>query len=772
MSVLWLISEAALAADPSGFVPYETGLLDRGISLVGIFAFVALAWLISENRKKVAWRTVAWGVGLQLIFGLVILLPVVSGVFYGAVNGGVAKLLSFSDEGTKFVLEPLVPHAIFMKVDKPKNYVEAGTDCDDGDGASHGAGVEVCDGADNDCDGKVDDADDSLVGAIWYPDSDGDGFGSEAGGKVYCTAPAGWVKVSGDCDDTLAKAFPGAEETCADSVDLNCDGSVGDADADADGVKACEDCDDSDPGRRPDAVEVCNQVDDDCDGLVDDEDDSVIGQRTFYLDADGDGKGAESTARKACFHPVTGAGPALAAAASEASTDATDAPETASVPDDAAPSEDATVEDSTEGSDEETAGSESVDSTETAGSESAEPAADESADSAEPSDESPAIAAVAPTEPPSAPAAPSAPAWVDDYVPVDVDGMFPTLFNVGFAVLPTIIFFSALMSLLYHVGIMQPIVRGLAWVMMRTLGTSGAETLSAAGNIFVGQTEAPLLVRPYVNTMTRSELMAVMTGGFATVAGGVLGLYVSYLQNIPNIAGHLVIASIISAPAALAIAKVMIPETQVPETAGQLKFNFERTASNAMEAAANGATEGMKLLLNVAAMLIAIVALVAMLDWFISLAPITYCPDGLGLGYSCSPELPGAPPAEGQPLSLALIMGFVFAPIALLMGVPLQDITAIGTLLGEKIVLTELVAYTSLSGLINGPTPVITERSAIIASYALCGFANFASIGIQIGGIGGIAPKRMGELASLGFRAMIAGAIAACMTGAVAGVFL
>ena len=167
MSVLWLISEAALAAEPSGFVPYETGLLDRGISLIGIFALVGLAWLISENRKKVAWRTVAWGVGLQLLFGLVILLPVVSGVFYGAVNGGVAKLLSFSDEGTKFVMEPLVPHAIFMKVDKPKSYVETGTDCDDADGSAHGSGFEVCDGADNDCDGKVDDGATHSTFSVW-----------------------------------------------------------------------------------------------------------------------------------------------------------------------------------------------------------------------------------------------------------------------------------------------------------------------------------------------------------------------------------------------------------------------------------------------------------------------------------------------------------------------------------------------------------------------------------------------------------------------------
>ncbi|TVQ89295.1 MAG: NupC/NupG family nucleoside CNT transporter [Deltaproteobacteria bacterium] len=349
----------------------------------------------------------------------------------------------------------------------------------------------------------------------------------------------------------------------------------------------------------------------------------------------------------------------------------------------------------------------------------------------------------------------------------DIANWPPATRNVAFAVLPTIIFFSALMSLLYFLGLMAPIVKGIAWLMVRTLGTSGSESLSAAGNIFVGQTEAPLLVKPFVSTMTRSELMAIMTGGFATVAGGVLGVYVMLLQDaLPSIAGHLVVASILSAPAALAMAKIMVPETEKSLTAGGVKAEFEQPASNAIEAAATGATDGMKLVLNVVAMLIAIVALVAMVNWAISWVPVMFCPDGsVGLGYAVACD--GA-----RSLDLSMIFGVLFFPAAVLMGVPYEDWFIIGQLLGEKIVLTELLAYKTLAALVSGEEAVISQRAAIIASYALCGFANFASIGIQLGGIGGIAPERMGELAQLGFRAMFAGALAACMTGAVAGVFL
>jgi len=327
----------------------------------------------------------------------------------------------------------------------------------------------------------------------------------------------------------------------------------------------------------------------------------------------------------------------------------------------------------------------------------------------------------------------------------------PPVKTFAFWILPTIIFFSSLMSVLYHLGIMHRVVRAIAWLMQRTMGTSGAESLSAAANIFVGQTEAPLVVRPYIANMTRSELHAVMTGGFATVAGGVMAAYVGILKDIPGIAGHLVTASIMSAPAALAISKVMVPEDGVPVTLGTLDIAHERTARNVIEAAANGATDGVKLAINVAAMLIAFVGLVAMTDWVLALLPLS---------------------VHGAPLSLSLILGWLFAPIAFSMGVPWKEAVVVGGLLGEKLVLTELLAYIHLGALVAGPTPVLSERSAIIASYALCGFANFASIGIQLGGIGGIAPSRMGDLAQLGLRAMIAGSLAAFMTATVAGALL
>lgn len=461
---LWLM-DAALAVD-GNFIARQTTILDRIMSLVGIAAMVGFAWLISENRKKIDWRPVTWGVGAQLLLGAVITLPAVSNIFYTVVNTGVNKLLSFSDEGAKFIFGSFVPHQIMM------------------------------------------------------------------GGEAVAS-----------------------------------------------------------------------------------------------------------------------------------------------------------------------------------------------------------------------------------------DGISAPLVNFAFTVLPTIVFFSSLMSVLYYLGFMQALVSVIAKLMVKTLGTSGAESLSAAGNIFVGQTEAPLLVRPFVEKMTRSELMAVMTGGFATVAGGVMGAYVSFLGSIPNIAGHLVMASIMSAPAALAIAKILVPETEEPLTKGEVQIDADMPVTNVMEAAAVGASDGMKLALNVAAMLIAIVGLVSMLDWMIGLLPVGFCGDAVVAGYTCD----GQP---ATPMSLSVILGWLFAPVAFLMGVPWAEASIVGTLLGEKIVLTEFIAYIHLSGAINAETAVLSERSAIIASYGLCGFANFASIGIQLGGIGGIAPKRMGDLAALGFKAMTGGVIAACMTGAVAGLFL
>lgn len=327
----------------------------------------------------------------------------------------------------------------------------------------------------------------------------------------------------------------------------------------------------------------------------------------------------------------------------------------------------------------------------------------------------------------------------------------PPVKTFAFWILPTIVFFSSLMAVLYHLGVMHRIVYGIAWLMQRTMGTSGAESLATAANIFVGQTEAPLVVRPYIASMTRSELHAVMTGGFATVAGGVMAAYVHILKDIPGIAGHLVTASILSAPAALAISKIMVPEDGIPVTLGTLAIPHEKTARNVIEAAANGASEGVKLAINVAAMLIAFVGLVAMADWALGLIPLS---------------------VQGAPLSLSLILGWLFAPLAFVMGVPWSEATVVGGLLGEKLVLTELIAYIHLASIVATEPAVLSERSAIIASYALCGFANFASIGIQLGGIGGLAPERMGDLADLGLRAMIAGSLAAFMTATVAGALL
>jgi CNT family concentrative nucleoside transporter len=319
----------------------------------------------------------------------------------------------------------------------------------------------------------------------------------------------------------------------------------------------------------------------------------------------------------------------------------------------------------------------------------------------------------------------------------------PALKNMAFWVLPTIIFFSALMTLLYHLGVMQWIVRGVAKAMQYVLGTSGAETLSCSANVFVGQTEAPLLVKPFVEKMTKSELTAVMTGGFATVAGGVLAVYVAMLRDIPGIAGHLVTASLMAAPGALAVAKIVYPEDGTPVTAGTLKVEVDRPDANSIEAVARGASEGMTLVLNVVAMLIAFVAMVALLNALLGLL-------GRPLGIA---------------LSLEKLLGWILSPLAWCIGVEWKDAGQIGQLLGKKLVLTELLAYADLQKLQGA----ISARTSIIASYALCGFANLASIGIQIGGIGGIAPSRRSDLARLGLRAMFAGALVSCFSATWAG---
>lgn len=324
-------------------------------------------------------------------------------------------------------------------------------------------------------------------------------------------------------------------------------------------------------------------------------------------------------------------------------------------------------------------------------------------------------------------------------------------FIFAFQVLPTIIFVSSIMAVLYHLGVMQLIVNVIAKVMVKTMGTSGAESLSAAANIFVGQTEAPLLIKPYVTDMTRSELMAIMTGGMATVAGGVLAAYIG--MGVP--ANHLLAASVMAAPAGLLLAKIMVPETEEPKTKGAVQASSEKIDSNVIEAAARGAGEGLSLALNVAAMLLAFIALIAMLN------------GGLGaLG-----AMVGLPN-----LSMQLILSYVFAPLAFVMGVGTTwtDVSSFANLLGQKLVLNEFVAYADLSKIVSGAEGALplSERGAIMATYALCGFANLSSIAIQIGGIGGIAPSARGTISKLGVRAMTAGFLASCMTACIAGVLL
>ena len=318
----------------------------------------------------------------------------------------------------------------------------------------------------------------------------------------------------------------------------------------------------------------------------------------------------------------------------------------------------------------------------------------------------------------------------------------PSLENFAFRTLPTIIFFSSIISVLYHFGIIQKIVRVFAKIFQKTMFISGTESLSVSANIFLGQTEAPLMVRPFVNKMTKSELMAVMTGGFATAAGGILAIYVSWLSDIPGIAGHLLTASVMSAPAALVIAKIIYPEVDKSNTMGDLNVDIEQTTTNAMEALGNGATSGLKLAANIAAMLIAFLSFVAMINYLL-------------LFFDTSMEA---------------ILGFIFKPLAWTMGVPWSEAGTLGMLMGKKIVLTELIAYGDLQKIIAEEQ--ISERTAIIASYALCGFANFGSIGIQLGGIGSMAPDRSKDLAKLVTKAMFGGALASWLTATIAGMIL
>lgn len=334
-------------------------------------------------------------------------------------------------------------------------------------------------------------------------------------------------------------------------------------------------------------------------------------------------------------------------------------------------------------------------------------------------------------------------------------------FIFAFQVLPTIIFFASLMGVLYYLGVMQAVVRGMAWGITKVMRVSGAETTSVCASVFIGQTEAPLTVRPYIPRMTESELITMMIGGMAHIAGGVLAAYVGMLGGGDPVQGafyakHLLAASIMAAPATLVIAKILIPETGTPLTRGTVKMEVEKTASNVIDAAASGAGDGLRLALNIGAMLLAFIALIALID-----SPLTW------LGH-----VTGLEGVLGKPTNLATLLGFLLAPVAWVIGVPWQDANVVGSLIGQKVVINEFVAYLNLADIVNGKVPgvMLTDQGKLIATYALCGFANFSSIAIQIGGIGGLAPERRGDLARFGLRAVLGGSIATFMTATIAGV--
>lgn len=329
---------------------------------------------------------------------------------------------------------------------------------------------------------------------------------------------------------------------------------------------------------------------------------------------------------------------------------------------------------------------------------------------------------------------------------------------IAFQILPIIVFMSSLMSVLYYLGIMRAVVYLFAILMEKTLKVSGAESLGAAANIFAGQTEAPLLIKPFIKGMTHSELFALMVGGMATIAGSVLAAYVGFLKDLlPNIGSHLITASVLSAPAALMVAKVILPETTTPETMGKVpQQDKEDQAVNVIEAAANGASEGLFMAINVGAMLLAFIALISMVD------------SGLIALGSLIDFSSWAPTIDGNSsqLSLAWFMSWFFSPISFLMGVPMEDLGTVSVLLGKKIVFNEFVAYMDLANIGEQLQP----QSLIICSYALCGFANFSSIAIQIGGIGSLVPERKKELAALGLRSVIGGSLAAFITACLANI--
>lgn len=342
----------------------------------------------------------------------------------------------------------------------------------------------------------------------------------------------------------------------------------------------------------------------------------------------------------------------------------------------------------------------------------------------------------------------------------------------AFSVMPTVIVFASFTAVLFHLGVLQWVVKMMARVMVWVMDTSGSESLCTAGNVFVGMTTAPLMIKPYLNSMTRSEIMAMMTGGMATVAGGTMVAYVGMAGDDATrleLAGHLAVASLISAPAALVISKIMVPETEESVTKGTVKIDVPRTDANLLDAACRGAGEGLKLVLNIVAMLIAFIALIHLVNLLLA-----------GMSYSVNSAVEWLADDQANPwtvqqmlggheLTVQLLLGWLGAPLAWLMGVPWKDAPAVGLLLSEKTVFNEFIAYQHLLGDMKD---TISPRSLTIATYALCGFANFGSIAVMIGGIGGLVPERRGDLAKFGLRSLVGGTLAAFMTAAIAGMLI
>lgn len=347
---------------------------------------------------------------------------------------------------------------------------------------------------------------------------------------------------------------------------------------------------------------------------------------------------------------------------------------------------------------------------------------------------------------------------------MDVDSVG---FIFAFQVLPTVIFFSTVSTGLYYLGVLQKIVYGIAWIMSRTMRLSGAESLSAAGNIFLGQTEAPLLVRPFVKDMTKSELMCLMTGGMATIAGGVLAGYVTFLggddpAEQAKYATYLLSASIMNAPAAIVLSKIIIPELHKDKINSNLHVSQEAMGVNLIDALAKGASDGVRLAINIAGMLLAFIAIIFALNWLLK--------DGIGSWTGLNEFVVSSTNGAFDGFTLQYLLGQAFRMFAFIMGVDWDQTINVGSLLGQKIVINEFVAYLSLADMKSAG--MLNQKAIIISTYALCGFANFSSIAIQIGGIGGMAPSRQSDLSKLGIRALFAATLATMMTATIAGALL